>query len=124
MLNKTQSFEQLRKQLNRREAKELLQILREDEKVKKLVRGLFHQNLAILVVTTRRIIFMYKTFPLGYQIKVFPYHIIQNVRYESGITSAKIKIYTLTENIELENFAKEQLKGISEFISILAGNFV
>lgn len=102
--------------LGRREIKALPSILWEDEKVEKLVQGLYGKGQGILVATNKRLVFVDKGLLYGLRVEDFPYDKISSIQYETGLFLAKVIIYTSGNKAEISQVQKNDAKNFGDYV--------
>lgn len=80
------------KLLRRREIKKLPAILWEDERVERLVAGIYGHKRCVLVATNKRLLFVDKGL-MSVAVEDFAYGSISSIQYETGMVMGSITIY-------------------------------
>ncbi|MDR1285414.1 MAG: PH domain-containing protein [Campylobacteraceae bacterium] len=96
--------------LNRKEIKELPNILWDNERLQKIVVGIYNNNMGMLVATDKRLIFIDKGLFYGLRIEDFGYDKISSIQYELGILTGDITIYVSNNKAKITHIAKQQAK--------------
>lgn len=104
------------KYFGKREIKELPNILWEDEKIEKLVQGLYEGSNGILVATNKRLIFVDKGVFWGLRVEDFPYDKITSIQYETGMILGKIIIFASGNKAAIENINKNIARNFADYV--------
>ena len=94
---------------NRREIKELPNILWEDELPEQCVTGTYKNNSGVLVATDRRMLFVDKGFLGQLKVEDFPYDKISSIESNRGILLGSITIYASGNQERIDNIPKAQI---------------
>ncbi|SHK68392.1 PH domain-containing protein [Tepidibacter formicigenes] len=113
--NQLQMLDTSSKLLGKKEIKELPKILWEDEKIEKLVQGMYNNNIGILVATNKRLIFVDKSF-FGLKVEDFPYDKISSIQYETSIMQGSITIFASGNKAEIKHIMKDQVRNFAEYV--------
>lgn len=104
------------KLLGRKEIIALPSILWEDEKLEKIVQGMYTNKLGILVATNKRLVFIDKGLIYGLRVEDFPYDKISSIQFKTGLMFGKITIYTSGNKAEIEQVYKDQTKSFCDYV--------
>ncbi len=100
--------------LSRREINELPNILWQDEIIEGVVQGYYHSGGALLVATTKRLIFISRGLRL--HVEDFSYDKISSIQHETGLIGGSIKVFASGNNAEITNVPKAYVKGFADFV--------
>lgn len=104
------------KLLGRKEIKELPNILWEDEKIEKIVQGLYENKIGVLVATNKRLIFVDKGLIYGLRVEDFPYDKITSIQYETGLIFGEIIIFASGNKAKIEQVDKKKTRDFSDYV--------
>lgn len=102
--------------LGRRELKELPSILWEDEKVERLVSGIYNGGNGILTASNKRLIFVDKGLLGGLRVEDFPYDKITSIQYKLGILLGEITIYASGNKADITHVDKTLTRNFAEHV--------
>jgi len=114
--NQIKNLDGVSKFLGMKEIKELPNILWEDEKVEKLVQGIYENANGILVATNKRLIFIDKSLLGKLRVEDFPYDKISSIQYQAGWIYGNITIYSSGNKAKIGNIDKKQTGNFAEYI--------
>jgi hypothetical protein len=100
----------------RKEIKELPNILWGNERLQKLVVGIYNSNMGMLVATDKRLIFIDKGLLYGLKVEDFGYDKISSIQYELGIFMGDITIYTSNNRATITHITKQQAKDFCDHV--------
>ncbi|MFW2072626.1 PH domain-containing protein [Acinetobacter gerneri] len=106
----------------RKEIKELPSILWDDEIVEGMITGTYHNGIAALFATNKRLIFVDKGLIFGLKVEDFPYDKVTSVQYETGILMGKITIFTSGNKAVLKDADKALTKVFAESVRAKINN--
>ena len=106
----------VQKLFGKKEIKELPNILWEDEKLEKLVQGVYNNGQGILIATNKRLIFIDKGFFWGLKVEEFPYDKISSIQYETGMIFGKITIFASGNKAEIEQLFKDSCRSFCDYV--------
>jgi len=104
--------------LGRKEIKELPNILWKDEKIEKIVQGVYEKNLGILVASDKRIIFIDKGLLYGLRVEDFPYNKVTSIQYKTGLLLGEITIFASGNKAVIGNVNKKLARIFSDHVRI------
>ncbi len=108
--------------LDKKEIKELPNIIRDDETLKDVVRGYYNSGNGILVSTDKRLIFIDKGVMWGLKVEDFPFDKISSIQYETGLMSGEIIIFASGNKAKIELVANDRCKAFCENVRSLISN--
>ncbi|HVY79313.1 MAG TPA: PH domain-containing protein [Solirubrobacterales bacterium] len=101
--------------LGRKEIKQLPNILWEDERVERIVQGVYNDGLGVLVATNKRLVFVDKGL-FGLRVEDFPYDKVSSIEYKTGALTGKITFFASGNKAEIKQVSKGQCRGFAEFV--------
>lgn len=101
---------------NQKELEELSAILRDDEVIKKALRGSFLDRVGLLLATDKRAIFVYKDFLGSLKMEDFAYENIAKIQSNSELFMGEILIYPSENRAKICDIQKEQLEDFVNFV--------
>lgn len=104
------------KLLGHKEIKELPNILWEDEKIEKIVQGLYEKKNGILVATNKRLIFIDKGLIYGLTVEDFPYDKISSIQYKTGLIFGELTIFASGNKADIQQVEKKQVKDFCDYV--------
>lgn len=104
------------KLLGHKEIKELPNILWEDEKIEKIVQGLYEKKNGILVATNKRLVFVDKGLIYGRRVEDFPYDKISSIQYKTGLVFGELTIFASGNKADIQNVEKKQVRNFSDYV--------
>ena len=107
------------KLLGRREIKELPQILWDDERVVKVIQGLYGSRNGLLVATQRRMIFVDKGMMGSLKVEEFVYDKVSSLQYETGMIFGKMTIFASGNRAEIKQVQKESVRPFADAVQAL-----
>ncbi len=108
--------------LGRREIKELPSVLWEDEKLEKMVQGLYGKGQGILVATNKRLIFLDKGMVGNLRMEDFAYDKITSVQFDTGMIMGKITLYVAGNKAEISQIEKKQVRTFCDYVRAKIGS--
>jgi hypothetical protein len=111
-----QNIDGLSKYLEKKEIKELPNILLDNENVENLINGTYNDSNGILVATNKRLIFINKGFLHGLNVTDFPYDIVSSIQYTTGLLFGKLTIFASGNKVVIENVDKQRVQIFSDFV--------
>ena len=102
------------KWVNRKEIKELPDILWEDENIVDLIPGFYNGGNGLLVATDRRLIFLDKGLLYGLRVEDFPLSNISSIQYSTGLLLGDITIFASGNKAKIKNVDKHRVKLFAE----------
>jgi hypothetical protein len=102
--------------LGSKEIKALPSILWEDEKLERLVTGIYNNGNGILAATNKRLVFVDKGLIYGLKVEDFPYDKITSIQYQQGMVIGEITIYASGNKAEIKWVDKALTKSFAEHV--------
>jgi hypothetical protein len=106
--------EGVHKYLNKREFKELPNILWEDEIIERVISGTYQSGTGLLLATNKRLIFIDKGL-VKLRVEDFPFDKISSIQYATGIVLGKITVFTSGNRAEISNLTKSETRPFAEY---------
>ena len=102
--------------LGRKEIKEFVNILWEDESVERIVTGNYEAvGTGILAATNKRLIFVDKGM-VKLRVEDFPYEKISSIQYQTGWVGGPITIFASGNKAEIKNVPKDACKDFGDYV--------
>lgn len=102
--------------LGHKEIKELPNILWEDEKVEKIVQGLYEKKQGILVATNKRLVFVDKGLIYGLRVEDFPYDKVSSIQYKTGLLFGELTIFSSGNKADIQQIEKKQVRDFCDYV--------
>ncbi|RXA19922.1 hypothetical protein EQO05_07175 [Methanosarcina sp. MSH10X1] len=99
-----------------KEIKELPNILWEDERIEKLVQGLYEKKNGILVATNKRLIFIDKGLIYGLRVEDFPYDKVSSIQYKTGLIFGELTIFASGNKADIQQVDKKIVRNFSDYV--------
>lgn len=112
------SLDSASKLLGRKEIKELPNILHDDERVERIVQGMYNNGIGVLVATNKRLVFVDKGLIAGVKVEDFPYDKISSIQYKTGLLFGDITIFASGNKAEISQIEKKQTRDFAESIRV------
>jgi hypothetical protein len=100
--------------VDRREVKELPNILWHDEQVLDLVQGHYNNGTGVLVATQKRLLFVDKGMLGGLKVEDVPLDKITSLQYSTGLLMGEITVFTSGNKAVIKNVDKGQTRTFAE----------
>ena len=102
--------------LGRREIGELPKLLWGDERIERLIQGLYNNRYGILVATDRRVLFLDKSMFGGMKVEEFHYDKISSIQHETGFIFGGLTIFTSGNRAEIKQVVKDQIRPFADTV--------
>lgn len=103
--------------LGKKEIKELPEILSEDERVEKIVEGLYNQYNGIFVCSNKRLIFVDKGLLYGLIVEDFPIEKVNSIQCKTSLLFGKLTINSSGNETVIDHVDKKQAKSFCNYVT-------
>lgn len=116
IIEEIKSIDTVKNVHNKREVKELPNILWENEHIEHIAPGFYSGGWGIVVATNERLLIIDKGITGSLKVEDFPYSKINSIQFKTGMLMGEIEIFSSGNKAKIDNIDKKLVRNLAEHV--------